>query len=413
MLGRRRFLRQLARIALGVAGGALVDESRAAASLAPPRRAPGVARPPVRLFLCGDVMLGRGIDQILGHPSDPALHESVVHDARRYLALAESASGHIPRAVAARYVWGDALAQWKRRQPDVRIVNLETSITRHDTPWPKGINYRMDPLNVGVLGAARIDACMLANNHVLDWGREGLADTLATLRAAKIGFAGAGTHMAQARAPLVLPLAAARRVLAFAAATGESGVPDSWNATARRSGVDLLPDLSMATVARIGVEVRRHKRAGDVVVFSLHWGGNWGYGIAPEQRAFAHALIDTAGVDLVYGHSSHHPKAIEVHRGHLVLHGCGDFLNDYEGIGGNEQFRGELGLMYFPRIDAADGRLRELALVPTRVRRFRVEQAHADDARWLLAMLRRECGRMGCSVDAKDDGSFALTWSES
>ena len=55
---------------------------------------------PVTLFLCGDVMLGRGIDQILAHPSDPVLHESFVRDARRYLALAEAVSGDIPRNVA-------------------------------------------------------------------------------------------------------------------------------------------------------------------------------------------------------------------------------------------------------------------------------------------------------------------------
>ena len=364
----------------------------------------------VTLFLCGDVMLGRGIDQILAHPSDPVLHESFVRDARRYLALAENVSGRIPRNADASYVWGEALKQWRQRRPDIRIINLETSITRHDQPWPKGINYRMHPKNIAVLTTADIDCCVLANNHVLDWGHEGLAETLATLRTARISVAGAGARSTAARAPALLPLAGQRRVLVFAAATEDAGVPESWAAGEARSGVHRLPDLSSATVARIASDVRNHKRAGDIVVFSVHWGGNWGYAIALKQRAFAHALIDEAGVDLVHGHSSHHPKAVEVHREHLILYGCGDFLNDYEGIEGHEEFRSELGLMYFPRIDAVSGHLRELTLVPTRIHQFRVDRIPDDDRRWLRDVLHREYGRMGCGVEETKDGAFALKW---
>ena len=257
MTGRRHFLRQLARLVLGATGAVIMRDSGGVA-------AHGVSRTggesevetPVTLFLCGDVMLGRGVDQILAHPSDPALHEDAVRDARKYVSLAETVSGRIPHKVDDSYVWGDALAQLRHRRPDVRIVNLETSITRHDRPWPKGINYRMDPRNVGVLTVARIDGCSLANNHVLDWEREGLVETLATLRAAGIGVAGAGASRAEALAPLKLPLSGRRRVLVFAAATGDAGVPGSWDAGATRSGVHRLPDLSAATLA---AHRRRHR----------------------------------------------------------------------------------------------------------------------------------------------------------
>ena len=145
------------------------------------------------------------------------------------------------------------------------------------------------------------------------------------------------------------------------------------------------------------------------MVFSLHWGGNWGYAIAPGQRAFAQALIDHAGVDIVHGHSSHHARAVEVHGGRLILYGCGDFINDYEGIGGHEEFRGELGLMYFPTLDAT-GRLRELELVPTRIRRFRVNRAGREDRAWLLRRLRREYRPLGCDVEPGGDDAFAVRW---
>lgn len=114
-------------------------------------------------------MTGRGIDQILPHPVDPRLYEPWVTDAREYVGLAERANGPVPRPVDFAYVWGDALAELDAAAPDLRIVNLETAVTRNDEPWlGKGINYRMHPENVACLAAARLDCCTLANNHVLD-----------------------------------------------------------------------------------------------------------------------------------------------------------------------------------------------------------------------------------------------------
>lgn len=366
---------------------------------------------PVTLFLCGDVMLGRGLDQVMPNPSEPTLHESYMRNALDYVALTERSSGAIPRPVAFSYIWGDALAELEQRGPAARIINLETSITRSDRPWPnKGIHYRMHPGNVPCISAARIDCCVLANNHVIDWGREGLVETVATLRRERIGVAGAGADLASAREPATLPLAGEARVLVFAAATGDSGVPEGWAAGTSLPGVHRLPDLSATSVAQVATDVHRHRRSHDVVVFSLHWGGNWDYAISPEQRAFAHALIDSAGVDIVYGHSSHHVKAIEVYRDRLILYGCGDFLNDYEGITGHDEFRDDLGIMYFPLVDAATGRLRELNLVPTRIRRLRVNRAEGDDRRWLLATLRRECASFGCDVTDGSDGAFSVSW---
>ena len=83
----------------------------------------------VKLFLCGDVMTGRGIDQILAHPSEPTLHEPLTTSAREYVELAERVSGPIPRGVDSAYVWGDALTEIAAQAPDVRMINLETSIT--------------------------------------------------------------------------------------------------------------------------------------------------------------------------------------------------------------------------------------------------------------------------------------------
>src|SRR6266542_4079647 len=133
----------------------------------------------LRLFLCGDVMTGRGIDQALPHPVNPVLYEPYVRDAREYVDLAEKANGPIPRPVTFDYIWGDALQELEKSSVDLTIMNLETAIASEGTPWPdKGIHYRMHPLNVDCLSALRISACALANNHVLDWGYSGLSETL-------------------------------------------------------------------------------------------------------------------------------------------------------------------------------------------------------------------------------------------
>jgi poly-gamma-glutamate capsule biosynthesis protein CapA/YwtB (metallophosphatase superfamily) len=365
------------------------------------------------LFLGGDVMTGRGIDQILPHPSLPALHEPYVTDARDYVGLAERVHGPLPRRADPAYVWGDALRLLDQYGPHVRIVNLETAITKSDDYWKdKGINYRMHPENIGVLAAARIDIAALANNHVLDWGYEGLSDTIGSLDRSQILHAGAGKDETQAAAIAVRDLGAKGRVLVLSAADGSSGVPHAWAAGPRKAGINLLPDLSDRTVDHIGEEVRKVKRPGDVMVLSLHWGDNWGYGVPEEQVHFSHRVIDAAGVDIVFGHSSHHPKPIEVYHGKLILYGCGDLLNDYEGIAGREDYRPDLSLLYFVTIDPATGKLLRMAMIPMQVRRFRLGRAKASDARWLADMLGREGKDFGTAVKLTPEQQLLLRWKE-
>jgi poly-gamma-glutamate synthesis protein (capsule biosynthesis protein) len=105
-------------------------------------------------------------------------------------------------------------------------------------------------------------------------------------------------------------------------------------------------------------------------------------------------------------------KGIEVYKGKLVLYGCGDFLNDYEGIEGYEEFRGDLSLMYFASIDPATGQLHRLHMVPVTMRRFRITRASNGDAEWIQSTLQREGRYFGTSVKLEaDDSGCALTLS--
>ena len=363
------------------------------------------------LCLTGDVMCGRGVDQILRHPGDPTIYEPWVRSARLYVDLAEERSGPIPRQVAPSYVWGETLPVLAHAAPDAFVVNLETAITDRGTPWPgKGIQYRMHPANVECLTVAGIDVAVLANNHVLDWSAPGLDQTLDVLRTAGITAAGAGRSSEEAWRPVAVDTPSGSRVLVLAAGFASSGIPPGWAAGDQRPGVALLPGPSQGSVDRIAEIVRSVARPHDVVVVSLHWGENWGYGIPRDHRWFAHQLIDRAGVDVVHGHSSHHPLGIEVHRGRLIVYGCGDLLSDYEGIQGHEQYRGDLGALYLATVDEDCGALRRLELVPTKVERFRLTRPPAGDVRWLATTLHREGASLGTTVTTGDDAGLVVGW---
>jgi poly-gamma-glutamate capsule biosynthesis protein CapA/YwtB (metallophosphatase superfamily) len=283
-------------------------------------------------------------------------------------------------------------------------------VTASARPAPKSINYKLHPDNLPVVGAAGIDCCTLANNHVLDWGEAGLVDTLAALDAAGIAHAGAGRDAAEAARPAIVTLDGGGRVIVLSLAHGSSGVPDEWAAGPGHPGVALLADLGEASIRQIASRVAPVKRAGDIVVASVHWGGNWGYAVTAAERAFAHGLIEAAGVDVVHGHSCHHPKPIEVHRGKLILYGCGDFINDYEGIQGYEAYRGDLMAMYLPRLEAASGRLVALELAVFRMARFRLNRASRDEAAWLASTLSRQGAPFGVTLQVREDATLRARW---
>lgn len=359
------------------------------------------------LFLSGDVMLGRGVDQILPHPGDPALREGYIQHAHGYVDLAEDANGPIPAPVEPGWPWGDALTVLDEAAPDLRILNLETSITRSDDfVHGKRVHYRMSPGNVDAVTVARPDLCVLANNHVMDFGVAGLIETLGTLDAAGVATVGAGRDLEEARAPVVLT-AGERQVLVFAVGMTSSGVPADWSATHGQAGVHVVDEPTGSAATSLAAEIERQAHADDIVILSVHWGSNWGYDIPASQHRFAHAMIE-AGVDLVHGHSSHHPRPVEVHRDRLILYGCGDLINDYEGISGREEYRSDLRLLYLPVLERDSGALVELTMIPMRSRRLRLEHATDEERDWLAQTLDRVCRNFGAGVGTSSTGRLEL-----
>ncbi|MFP4114285.1 MAG: CapA family protein [Spirochaetota bacterium] len=380
----------------------------------------------LRLAFAGDVMLGRGIDQIQRQSVPPELREPAVSDARDYVRLAERASGPIPRDVDPDYVWGDAAQTLREFAPHAFVLNLETSFTRSDFFDPtKGIHYRAHPDNVRILTSVADPICAVANNHVLDLGEEGLEETLTTLSHASVPHCGAGKNSPQARRPAMVEVADRRDsrrgvlteecaehdartcVVVLSCCVFTSGVAPGWGAGPDRPGVFLLDRLDADAVRSLRDLADRHRSAGDAVVVSIHWGGNWGYAVHPEEVEFAHALVDEGVADVVHGHSSHHARPFEVYRGKPIFYGCGDLINDYEGIRGHETYRPELTSIFLVTYDPDSRGLSDLRIAPFRLSRLRLAEAGPEDSRWIAETM-GNVNRLvnGPEVRATPDGLF-------
>jgi poly-gamma-glutamate capsule biosynthesis protein CapA/YwtB (metallophosphatase superfamily) len=351
-----------------------------------------------RIILLGDVMTGRAVDSILRTPSAPYTPHPGSRTIGEMIRDAEGKNGPIPRGVDAAYVWGEARAPLAAMDPSVRIANLETAITRSPERQSKRINYRMDPANVEVLRALPIDCCTLANNHTLDWGRQGLTDTLDALDGAGIARTGAGRSYDEAWKPAYVPTAEGSRILVVGMAHGSSGIGRSWAAGPATPGIALLDEELKQEVRRLAELVRAHKSAGDIAVASIHAGPNWSFRVAPGYALFARALIEVAGFDVVHGHSSHHLAPLGFHRRRPVLFGCGDFINDYEGRDNPPEYNHTFAAAYC--LDTTDLSRVEIKLF--QIKKFRLERAGPADCARLAHMLSK-CSapfRTHFSIDA-------------
>lgn len=310
----------------------------------------------IRLLLAGDVMLGRQVNRML-------------------------------RTCPPEYPWGDTLPIF--RDADFRVCNLECSITGRGEPWPaKVFHFRTDTRNVSVLGAAGINCVSLANNHTLDFGYEGLADTLQILSAARIHHAGAGMTGAAAFAPALATVRGIKiAVLAF------TDNEPQWEAGETTPGIAYVPvDFEEDRARRLFDAIHAAKSHSDLVIVAAHWGPNWGYTPQPRHIPFAHRMIDL-GADIIFGHSGHVFQGVEVYRGRPILYCTGNFVDDYAV---DEEERNDESFIFVVQIRA--GRPSLLALHPTVIGNCQANLASGARGRAIVRKMSELCGQMKTRV---------------
>lgn len=201
---------------------------------------------------------------------------------------------------------------------DLIVGNLETPVTAHCQPRDDKLCLRGDPVYARALADARVSLLNLANNHCMDFGAEGLDDTIRHLRHAGVHSIGAGADLRQAGAPVVLESNGLR--LGFLAACDPLTKP-APAATASRPGVmPLDTDLLLPAIDALEPDV-------DHVVLLLHWGLEYSPMPTPEQVAFAHAACDR-GVSVILGHHSHCIQGIEHYNGAIIAYSLANLTDD-------------------------------------------------------------------------------------
>lgn len=312
-----------------------------------------------QFLLVGDCMLGRLVTEVL-----------------------ESAPPEYP--------WGDTLPILHRA--DWRLCNLECVISNRGEPWsayPKTFHFRSAAKNIAVLEVARMNAVSLANNHVLDYGYDAMFEMLEILDRSRIIYSGAGANLAQA-SRLATAEVCGRKVGLLAFTDNEPG----WEAAADRPGIFYVPtDLTDARAKKLLNTIRGYSKIADYLIVSAHWGSNWGYVPPNEQVVFAHALVD-AGADLIFGHSSHVFRGIELYKGRPILYGAGNFVDDYAV---DKVERNDQSFIYL--IEQENGIPRTLRLYPTLIRRCRALRAEGVYALGIIKKMKELCTGFQTAAD--------------
>jgi poly-gamma-glutamate capsule biosynthesis protein CapA/YwtB (metallophosphatase superfamily) len=204
------------------------------------------------------------------------------------------------------------------RAADFAAVNLETSVTSRGAPQPKTYHFRTVPAAFTALRDAGVDLVTMANNHVLDYGPVGLADTLAAARAARFPYVGIGTDAAAAWAPYVTTIKGMR--IAVVGVSQVAELASSWVATDSRPGEANAIDLTRTLAA-----VRAARRLAPTVIVFMHWGTEGQACPDPNQLSLARKLA-AAGASIIVGAHAHMLQGSGWLGHTFVAYGMGNFL---------------------------------------------------------------------------------------
>lgn len=314
------------------------------------------------LAIVGDVMLGRLVSREIGRRAPESF-------------------------------WGDTLPVLLGA--DAVVANLECAISARGREWdrtPKVFHFRAVPDAIEVLKAARVSYVSLANNHVLDFGEEALADTLALLDGAGIAHAGAGANLAEARRAARFA-AGGLTVAAFSITDNEP----PFAATGARPGTCHVDPEGQPWPTSEAIATERTAGA-DIVLVSAHLGPNMVLRPSGLLRTLKKALA-AAGADILHGHSAHVFQGVEIAGRRLILHDTGDFLDDYAVDG---YARNDWSFLFV--VEIGRNGVRRLQLRPVTLGFAEVNLARGDDFEAICSRMRQFSAEFGTTLEQTRDG---------
>ncbi|MCR4324428.1 MAG: CapA family protein [Candidatus Curtissbacteria bacterium] len=322
----------------------------------------------MKILFVGDVMLGRLVNGVLRH-NPPA------------------------------YIWGDILPTIK--SANIKICNLECVIANVGKPWPnKTFHFRTDPKNVQSLNIANFSPISISNNHAMDFGPNALMQMIDIFKKESINFAGAGIDITEAFMP-ALENGAGNYVgmISFC-----DNMPQ-WEAAKNKPGIFYVPvDLKDRRAKRLLELVKKTRDDVKILIVSAHWGSNWGYDVPKNHTPFAHALID-AGADIIFGHSGHVFRGVEIYKGKLIIYCAGNFVDDYAV---NDVERNDESFIFILDLDVKRSRIKKLTLTPTIIDNCQALLASKDRAEIIAQKMQNLSKKLGTvfKINQKD---FKLT----
>jgi poly-gamma-glutamate synthesis protein (capsule biosynthesis protein) len=204
------------------------------------------------------------------------------------------------------------------KSADFTAVNLETAVTSRGRPQPKTYHFRTTPLAFTALRDAGVDLVTLANNHVLDYGQTGLADTLAAAKTARFPYVGIGINAAAAWAPYVTTINGTK--IAIVGVSQVAELASSWVATGTRPG-----EANAINQRRTLAAVRAAKRLAKTVIVFMHWGTE-GQACPDQDQLSLAPKLASAGASIIIGSHAHMLQGSGWLGRTFVAYGMGNFL---------------------------------------------------------------------------------------
>jgi gamma-polyglutamate biosynthesis protein CapA len=273
---------------------------------------------------------------------------------------------------------------------DISFGNLECPITSRGYPILKkgNIIFRAKTAAAEGLKEAGFTIINLANNHVMDYGRDGLTDTIKYLNQVGIKTVGAGINGTDARKPVYINKSG--MTIGF---LGYSAFP-----TEGYFFFEDRPDVAQVVEKKLAKEVEQARKKCDFLIVSFHWGKEFDFYPGEEQKTIAHLSIDS-GADIVIGHHPHVLQGLEMYKGKPVFYSLGNFVFDNQIPEGTDQ-------TLIVKLDIKNKRYNGLELTPVKIDNCRPGIAENDEAKTILERFVKYSKNMNANIKISGNKGF-------